>query len=60
MTSSSSEDEESSASSDTTDDVVSDVEDSDSDYATPARQYPQRMRRPRQFSGDIPWDTISL
>ena len=44
MTSSSSEDEESSASSDMTDDVVSDVEDSESDYATPPRQYPQRMR----------------
>ena len=60
MTSNSSEDEESSASSDTTDDVVSDVEDSDSDYATPPRQYPQRMRRPRQFYGDIPWDAIRL
>ena len=60
MTSSSSEDEESSASSDTTDDVISDVEDSDSDFATPPRQYPQRMRRPRQFYGDIPWDAIRL
>ena len=44
MTSSSSEDEENSASNDTTDDFASDVEDSDSDYATPPRQYPQRMR----------------
>ena len=60
MTSSSSEDEESSASTDTTDDVVSDVEDSDSDFATPPRQYPQRMRRPRQFYCDIPWDAIRL
>ena len=60
MTSSSSEDEENSASNDTTDDFASDVEDSDSDYATPPRQYPQRMRRPRQFCDNIPWDAIRL
>ena len=44
MTSSSSEDEENSASNDMKDDIVSDVEDSDSDYATAPRQNPQRMR----------------
>ena len=60
MTNSSSDDDENSASSDTTDDFASDIEDSDSDNATPPRQYSQRMRRPRQFYDNIPWDAIRL
>ena len=49
MTSGSSEDEENSASSDATPDLESDTEDSNSDNATTPRQYPERLRRPRQF-----------
>ena len=60
MTRSSSEDEENSASSDATPDLESDTEDSDSDNATPPRQYPERVRRPRQFYDKIPWDAIRL
>ena len=60
MQSSSSEDEENSASSDATPDLESDTEDSDLDNATPPRQYPERVRRPRQFYDKIPWDAIRL
>ena len=60
MTSSSSEDEENSASNDATLDLESDTEDSNSDNATTPRQYPERLRRPRQFYDNIPWDAIKL
>ena len=54
MTSSSSEEEENSATSDATPDFESDTEDSDSVNATPHRQCPEIVRRPRQFYDKIP------
>ena len=48
------EEEDISINSDMLDEFASDLEDSNSDNATPPKQYPRRVRRPREFYGNIP------